>query len=278
MSGELPAGWEDHLPKFEDPKSVATRVASGEVINALAPVMPMLIGGSADLGVSNNTDIKSSHSFEAGAYDGRILHFGVREHAMGSTLDGDLFEWWSDSVWRNVHDVLRLHASGDSFSGVSEVQVIYVFTHDSIGLGEDGPTHQPIEHLAALRAIPHLFVIRPADSAEVSEAWRIAILRRHGADGVGTDTTESAGDRSQTFCEGGWIATWWYVLADAEADGNVVTPKLILIATVRKFRWRWRRERSCRMKVCRRALFRCRAGSCLRSNRRSIAMRFCRRQ
>ena len=88
MSGELPAGWEDHLPKFEDAKPVATRVASGEVINALAPVMPMLIGGSADLGVSNNTDIKSSHSFEAGSYDGRILHFGVREHAMGSTLTG----------------------------------------------------------------------------------------------------------------------------------------------------------------------------------------------
>src|SRR5690349_8693414 len=88
MSDELPAGWEDHLPKFEEPKPVATRVASGEVINALAPVLPMLIGGSADLGVSNNTDIKSSHSFEAGSYDGRILHFGVREHAMGSTLTG----------------------------------------------------------------------------------------------------------------------------------------------------------------------------------------------
>jgi transketolase len=88
MSGELPAGWEDHLPKFEEPKSVATRVASGEVINALAPVMPMLIGGSADLGVSNNTDIKDGGSFEAGTYDGRILHFGVREHAMGSTLTG----------------------------------------------------------------------------------------------------------------------------------------------------------------------------------------------
>jgi transketolase len=88
MSGELPAGWEDHLPRFEDAKSVATRVASGEVINALAPVMPMLIGGSADLGVSNNTDIKESHSFEADAYDGRILHFGVREHAMGATLTG----------------------------------------------------------------------------------------------------------------------------------------------------------------------------------------------
>ena len=117
MSGELPAGWEDHLPKFENSKDVATRVASGEVINALAPVLPMLIGGSADLGVSNNTDIKDSHSFAAGSYDGRILHFGVREHAMGSTLDGHVVEWWFDSVWRNVFDVLGLHAAGDSSRG-----------------------------------------------------------------------------------------------------------------------------------------------------------------
>src|SRR5215204_4091417 len=180
MNGELPEGWEDHLPKFEDSKSVATRVASGEVINALAPVMPMLIGGSADLGVSNNTDIKESHSFAAGAYDGRILHFGVREHAMGSTLTGmslngglipfaGTFLTFSDYM----RPAIRLAA-------LSEVQAIYVFTHDSIGLGEDGPTHQPIEHVAALRAIPNLLVIRPADGPEVSEAWRMAITRRNG--------------------------------------------------------------------------------------------------
>jgi transketolase len=179
MKGELPEGWETHLPNFKDAKPMATRVASGEVINALAPHLPMLIGGSADLGVSNNTDIKSGGDFEAGSYDGRILHFGVREHAMGSTLtgislNGGLIPF--GGTFMTFSDYMR---PAIRLAALSEVQVIYVFTHDSIGLGEDGPTHQPVEHLAALRAIPNLFVVRPADPAEVSEAWRIAILRRH---------------------------------------------------------------------------------------------------
>ena len=154
LSGELPAGWEDHLPKFEDAKPVATRVASGEVINALAPVLPMLIGGSADLGVSNNTDIKNSHSFAAGAYDGRILHFGVREHVMGSamtgiSLNGGLIPF--GGTFLTFSDYMR---PAIRLAALSEVQVIYVFTHDSIGLGEDGPTHQPIEHRAADDSAP----------------------------------------------------------------------------------------------------------------------------
>jgi transketolase len=225
MSGELPAGWEDHLPKFEDAKPVATRVASGEVINALAPVLPMLIGGSADLGVSNNTDIKESHSFAAGAYDGRILHFGVREHAMGSTLtgislNGGLIPY--GGTFMTFSDYMR---PAIRLAALSEVQVIYVFTHDSIGLGEDGPTHQPIEHLAALRAIPHLFVIRPADPAEVSEAWRIAILRRSAPTALAlTRQKVPVIDRKQ-FAKADGLRRGAYVLADAEA------PELILIAT-----------------------------------------------
>jgi transketolase len=212
MSGELPAGWEDHLPKFEDPKPVATRVASGEVINALAPVLPMLIGGSADLGVSNNTDIKSSHSFEAGEYDGRILHFGVREHAMGSTLtgmslNGGLIPY--GGTFMTFSDYMR---PAIRLAALSEVQVIYVFTHDSVGLGEDGPTHQPIEHLAALRAIPHLFVIRPADPAEVSEA--LALTRQKVA----------VIDRNK-FAKAGGLRRGAYVLADAPS------PRVILMAT-----------------------------------------------
>src|SRR5437764_9609588 len=179
MSGELPDDWEKHLPTFDDAESIATRVASGKVINALAPHMPMLIGGSADLGVSNNTDIKEGGSFEAGTYDGRIIHFGVREHAMGSTLtgmalNGGLIPY--GGTFMTFSDYMR---PSIRLACLSEVQVIYVFTHDSVGLGEDGPTHQPIEHLAALRAIPHLFVVRPADVHEVREAWRLAILRRH---------------------------------------------------------------------------------------------------
>ena len=225
MSGELPEGWEDHLPKFEDAKPVATRVASGEVINALAPVMPMLIGGSADLGVSNNTDIKEGGSFEAGTYDGRILHFGVREHAMGSTmtgisLNGGLIPY--GGTFLTFSDYMR---PAIRLAALSEVQVIYVFTHDSIGLGEDGPTHQPIEHLAALRAIPHLFVIRPADSAEVSEAWRIAILRRSAPTALALTRQKVPVIDRKKFSKADGLRRGAYVLADTE------TPRLILIAT-----------------------------------------------
>src|SRR5437868_14311888 len=225
MSGELPEGWEDHLPKFEDAKPVATRVASGEVINALAPVLPMLIGGSADLGVSNNTDIKDSHSFEAGSYDGRILHFGVREHAMGSTmtgisLNGGLIPF--GGTFLTFSDYMR---PAIRLAALSEVQVIYVFTHDSVGLGEDGPTHQPIEHLAALRAIPHLFVIRPADPAEVREAWRIAILRRHAPTALALTRQKVPVIDRQRFAKADGLRRGAYVLANTEA------PQLILIAT-----------------------------------------------
>jgi transketolase len=195
------------------------------VINALAPVLPMLIGGSADLGVSNNTDIKSSHSFEAGSYDGRILHFGVREHAMGSTLtgislNGGLIPY--GGTFLTFSDYMR---PAIRLAALSEVQVIYVFTHDSIGLGEDGPTHQPIEHLAALRAIPHLFVIRPADSLEVSEAWRIAILRRHAPTALALTRQKVPVIDRNKFAKAEGLRRGAYVLADAPA------PKLILMAT-----------------------------------------------
>lgn len=232
LGGELPEGWEDHLPKFEDAKAVATRVSSGEVINALAPVLPELIGGSADLGVSNNTDIKSSHSFAAGAYDGRILHFGVREHAMGSaltgiSLNGGLIPF--GGTFLTFSDYMR---PAIRLAALSEVQVIYVFTHDSIGLGEDGPTHQPVEHLAALRAIPHLFVIRPADPAEVSEAWRIAILRRKAPTALALTRQKVPVIDRKKFAKAEGARRGAYVLAEAETkEGTATTPKLILIGT-----------------------------------------------
>jgi transketolase len=232
MSGELPEGWEDHLPTFEDAKAMATRAASGEVINALAPHMPMLIGGSADLGPSNNTDIKGSGHFQAGAYDGRILHFGVREHAMGSTmtgisLNGGLIPF--GGTFLTFSDYMR---PAIRLAALSEVQVIYVFTHDSIGLGEDGPTHQPVEHLAALRAIPHLFVIRPADSHEVREAWRIAILRRHAPTALAlTRQKVPLIDRAR-FATAEGARRGAYILAEAEGtNGAQAAPALILIAT-----------------------------------------------
>jgi transketolase len=238
MSGKLPAGWEKHLPDFEDAKAMATRAASGEVINALAPHMPILIGGSADLGVSNNTDIKGGGDFEAGSYEGRIIHFGVREHAMGSTLtgmslNGGLIPF--GGTFLTFSDYMR---PAIRLAALSEVQVIYVFTHDSVGLGEDGPTHQPIEHLSALRAIPHLAVIRPADNHEVREAWRIAILRRNAPTALAlTRQKVPLIDRTR-FASAEGLRRGAYILAEAEAVarplGRVqgdVTPQLILIAT-----------------------------------------------
>ena len=232
LSGELPANWEDHLPSFADAKPVATRVASGEVINALAPVMPMLIGGSADLGVSNNTDIKGSGSFEAESYEGRIFHFGVREHAMGAALtgialNGGLIPY--GGTFMTFSDYMR---PSIRLAALSEVQVIYVFTHDSVGLGEDGPTHQPIEHLAALRAIPHLFVVRPADPAEVSEAWRIAILRRNAPTALALTRQKVPILDRQKFAAASGLRKGAYVLADAvDSEGGATVPRMILIAT-----------------------------------------------
>jgi transketolase len=234
MSGELPEDWEQHLPSFEDAEAIATRVASGKVINALAPRMPMLIGGSADLGVSNNTDIKDGGSFEAGTYDGRIIHFGVREHAMGATmtgmsLNGGLIPY--GGTFMTFSDYMR---PSIRLACLSEVQVIYVFTHDSVGLGEDGPTHQPIEHLAALRAIPHLFVVRPADVHEVREAWRLAILRRHAPTALALTRQKVPLIDRKKFASAEGLRRGGYVLAEAEGASTARDSewiKLILIAT-----------------------------------------------
>lgn len=181
LDGELPQGWSAALPVFpRDSKGMATRAASGKVINALAPVLPELVGGSADLAPSNNTWIQGEAAFQKDAPHGRNLHFGVREHAMGAALNGmalhgglipygGTFLVFSDYM----RPAIRL-------ASLSHLPVIYVFTHDSIGLGEDGPTHQPVEHLAALRLIPNLVVIRPADANETAQAWKVAIENRRG--------------------------------------------------------------------------------------------------
>ncbi len=232
MSGELPKDWEKHLPSFADAEAMATRVASGKVINALAPHLPMLIGGSADLGVSNNTDIKDGGSFEATSYDGRIIHFGVREHAMGATLtgmalNGGLIPY--GGTFMTFSDYMR---PAIRLACLSEVQVIYVFTHDSIGLGEDGPTHQPIEHLAALRAIPHLFVVRPADVHEVREAWRLAITRRHAPTALALTRQKVPLIDRQKFSSAEGLRHGGYVLAEGVSTGSGSDRiKLILIAT-----------------------------------------------
>ena len=180
LGDKLPAGWEQALPNLSGDAPQATRAASGKVLNAIAARLPELIGGSADLAGSNNTLLKGTGDFAAGHYAERNFHFGIREHGMGAVMNGitlhrgcipygGTFLIFSDYM----RPAIRLAA-------LCKLGVIYVFTHDSIGLGEDGPTHQPIEQLASLRAMPGLIVIRPADAAEVAEAWRVAINHRTG--------------------------------------------------------------------------------------------------
>ena len=224
---ELPAGWEEHLPKFENVEAKATRAYSGEVINSLAPVIPALIGGSADLTPSNNTLIKESTAFQFGSYEGRVLHFGVREHAMGAAMNGmalygSLIPF--GGTFLTFSDYMR---GAIRLAALSEVQTIFVFTHDSIGLGEDGPTHQSVEHIAALRAIPNLAVIRPADAHETREAWRAALLRKHAPTAFALSRQKVAViDRNQ-FADASGLHKGAYILAEAE-NGE---PQLILIAT-----------------------------------------------
>ncbi|MEW6242461.1 MAG: transketolase, partial [Chloroflexota bacterium] len=181
LDGKLPKGWEKALPAFPaDPKDMATRAASGKVINALAPVLPELLGGSADLAPSNNTKIEGSLAFQKDSPQGRNFHFGVREHGMaaalnGMTLYGGLIPY--GGTFLVFSDYAR---PAIRIAALSHIPSIFVFTHDSVGLGEDGPTHQPVEHLAALRAIPNLTVIRPADANETAQAWKTAIENRRG--------------------------------------------------------------------------------------------------
>ena len=228
MGGELPSGWDADLPIFKpEDGPIATRVASGKVLNALAPRLPTLIGGSADLASSNKTYLNGQGDFEADTPGGRNLHFGVREHAMGAILNGlalhggvipygGTFLVFSDYM----RPAIRLAA-------MMELPVIYVFTHDSIGIGEDGPTHQPIEQLAALRAIPGLTVIRPADANETIEAWRVALTHRDGPVALAlTRQKLPTLDRAQLAPADG-LARGAYILAEAE-NGR---PEVIIIAT-----------------------------------------------
>ena len=180
LKGELPKDWDNDLPIFPmDEKGMATRASSGKVLNALSVKLPELVGGSADLTPSNNTKFDEAGDFQKDNPIGRYLRFGVREHGMGAALNGiNLFGGLIayGGTFLIFSDYMK---PAIRIAAISEVPSIFVFTHDSIGLGEDGPTHQPIEHLAALRAVPNLTVIRPADANEVREAWKVAIAHRH---------------------------------------------------------------------------------------------------
>jgi len=228
---ELPEGWDTDLPSFPaDPKGLATRDSSAKVLNAIAAHYPWLIGGAADLAPSAKTRLtfEGAGDFEAGKYGGRNLHFGIREHAMGAIANGLA--------------LCKIRAYGSTFlifsdymkppirlSALMELPVIYIFTHDSIGLGQDGPTHQPVEQLIALRAIPGLITLRPADANEVAEAWRVIIgLKHQPACLVLSRQPLPTFDRTR-YASAQGVARGAYVMAGAEAEAK--KPEVILIGT-----------------------------------------------
>ncbi|HET7231503.1 MAG TPA: transketolase [Longimicrobium sp.] len=223
LNRRLPAGWDADLPKWsKDDKPLATRAASGKAINAIARHVPWLMGGSADLAGSNNTNIDGGGSFEAGSYDGRVLHFGVREHSMGSLMNG-----------MTLHGGVRVF--GGTFlifsdymkppirlAALMEQPTIYVFTHDSVGLGEDGPTHQPIEQLASLRAVPGLVDLRPGDANETAEAWRWLMEHNDGPAFLSL-TRQALPNLDRTvYAPADGLRKGAYVLADAEGELKVI--------------------------------------------------------
>jgi len=228
VNGGLEADWEQYLPAFSgESKPVATRQASGRCLSALFPHAPGLLGGSADLAPSNDTYVKGFEDFSADDYAGRNFHFGVREHAMGAILNGmalhgglipygGTFLVFSDYMRPSV----RLAA-------MMKAHVVYVWTHDSIGLGEDGPTHQRVEHAAALRAIPGLVCIRPADAPETAEAWRAALRWTGGPVGLFLSRQKLPLIDRASFAAAAGLQRGAYVLADAHGG----KPDVILIAS-----------------------------------------------
>jgi transketolase len=228
LAGELPGGWDKELPSFPAGKKVATRVAAGAAQNAIARRMPELVGGDGDLGGSTRTVLDGAGSFDGKSGAGRNIHFGVREHAMGAVCNG-----------LDYHGGLRPFAAtffcfsdymrpAVRIAALNHQPIIYVWTHDSIGLGEDGPTHQPVEHLMALRAMPNLFLVRPGDANEAVEAWRFAIERRGGPTGLVLSRQNLAVlDRSLVGPASG-LRRGAYVLSEAGGGG---VPDVILIAT-----------------------------------------------
>jgi transketolase len=220
--GQLPAGWVDSIPEFAEAQSMATRVASGKVLDAIAPQLLTLVGGSADLTPSNNTLPKGATAVHRDHFEGMYIHFGVREHGMGALLNGLALHGLRPygGTFLIFSDYMRPAIRLAAFMGLP---VIYVFTHDSIGLGEDGPTHQPVEHLTALRAIPNLLVLRPADARETAAAWKVALQRSDGPSAL----VLTRQDLPVVTPVGDNLARGAYVLSRENAD----RPDLVLIAT-----------------------------------------------
>jgi transketolase len=236
LAHELPDGWDADIPHWQPgDKAIATRAASGKVLNAVGPHLPELWGGSADLAGSNNTtmdNVKSfgppsitTKSYTADWY-GRTLHFGIREHGMGAILSGIVLHGPTRAYGGTFLQFADYMRGAVRLAALMNIDTIYVWTHDSIGLGEDGPTHQPIEHLAALRAIPHLSVVRPADANETAYAWRTVLERSYGKGPVGLILTRQGVPILEGTSYDG-VAKGGYILGDAGGD----EPDVVLIGT-----------------------------------------------
>ncbi|MBT8370559.1 MAG: transketolase [Deltaproteobacteria bacterium] len=226
ISGKLPRRWDAQIPDFSATKPIATRAASGQVLNALADKLPTLMGGSADLAPSNNTLIKSSFDFQKGSYAGRNIRFGVREHAMGAILSGMALHKGVRPYGGTFLVFADYCRPAIRLAALMKLPVIYVFTHDSVAVGEDGPTHQPVEHLAVLRAIPGLTVIRPADATETAAAWRLSIKRANGPVAlILSRQSLPVLDRNQ-YSSATELMKGGYILSDSNG-----TPKIILIGS-----------------------------------------------
>jgi transketolase len=222
----LPKGWEASLPSFTPADALATRQSSGKVLNAVAKVLPTLIGGSADLAPSNNSAISGGGDFSAENPAGRNIHFGIREHAMGAILNGmavtgRLIPY--GATFLTFADYMR---PSIRLAALMNLGVIYVFTHDSLAVGEDGPTHQPVEHLLSLRAIPQLAVIRPADAAETAEAWRVALERRRAPTALILSRQKVAAIDRARFAPASGLARGAYTLTV-----GVAAPDVLLLAS-----------------------------------------------
>ena len=240
LAQQLPDGWDADIPHWEPgSKALATRAASGEVLSAVGPKLPELWGGSADLAGSNNTTMKGMDSFGPPSIStkdytahwyGRTLHFGIREHAMGAILSGIVLHGPTRAYGGTFLQFSDYMRPSVRLASLMNIDTIYVWTHDSIGLGEDGPTHQPIEHLSALRAIPHLSVVRPADANETAYAWRTILARGNGSGPVGLILTRQGlpvleGTNAEGVARGG------YVLGNGGGDPDADEPDVVLIAT-----------------------------------------------
>jgi transketolase len=227
QSGELPPGWESALPTFTPKDEMATRISGGKVLVALAKKIPWLLGGDADLSVSTKTGLSGMGDFDGQTGTGRNLHFGVREHGMGAIANGLSYHGGVRPFTATFFTFSDYERPALRLAALSHLPVVFVFTHDSVGLGEDGPTHQPVEHLAALRAMPNMWVIRPGDANETSEAWRLALERKDGPACIVLSRQDvPTFDRTKTGPASG-VQKGGYVLSDAPGG----TPQVVLIAT-----------------------------------------------